>query len=260
MKLHRLGQPESGRRALSWMVGLACALLGGHSAFAQVNAGPLAAERQTGSALYTKPKNLDDPEASARFSKFVASCALQRAEGTMRKFVHYSDPVSANLAAADLPWHRIRHVLEQCMADRSHRLGVNASLSKVGMSFTMSRLRALLVEEIYLKDNGSAPFISLDTPEGTDRQFVSSGKDLERARGLAAFADCLVYRDVSRADALLRTEPGSSDEAEVSRALVPELSNCLMEGQTIAFSPSSIRALAADGLWARSAAASAIVE
>lgn len=260
MKLRRLICRTAKGRLASRSIALLCAVAWGQTALAQTDSGPLDAERQTGSALYSKPKDLDDPALAGRFSKSVARYSLQRAEGMMRKVVQFSDPVDVDLKAADLSWHRVERVLEECMADRSHQLDVNASLSKIGMSFTMNRLRALLVEEIYLEGNGPAPAISPEASMATNRQFVSTGDGLARARGLADFSDCLVYRDAVRADALLRTDPGSPDELETSRALASTLSGCLIEGQTIAFSASSIRALAADGLWARSALGSVVAE
>ncbi len=68
---------------------------------------------------------------------------------------------------------------------------------------------------------------------------------------MADFADCITFADVTGADALLRTGPATNDEGAAVRKLMPALSACVVAGQNLALTPSSIRSVVADGMWSR---------
>jgi len=222
-------------------------------ALGQASTDGLDSVSETGTAIKRGPREVDDSAKINRYSKAVASCVNNRSPDRVQAMLHHSDPITVDVEAADIPWKRFEQIIEECMGQRLHEFSNDPLLARIGMSFSRNRLRALLLEEAYLDDNRSAPVIAEGDPELANRQFVSTGEDLDRARGLAGFADCLAYRNGTGADALLRTEPGSAEELELAKGLAPTLGACLIAGQNIEFTPSSIRALAADGLWARAA-------
>ncbi|WP_145985294.1 hypothetical protein [Altererythrobacter sp. B11] len=207
-------------------------------------------ELQTGTAFRAKPREVEDPAVVNRMSKAVANCVNGREAGMVRSFLSVSDPVDTDREAADFRWSRFMDVLEGCMKTRWNEMPNDPRRTTLGMAFSDSRLRALLEEEVYLAQNDTAPEAVAGQPFQTKRFYVSSDENLARAQGLADFADCLAHRDPKTADALLRTEPGSSAERQAAKALAPSLGACLAKDQTIEFTASSIRALAADGLWA----------
>ena len=215
---------------------------------------------ETGTALNREPEEVEDTAKVNRYSKAVANCIHNRAAGQVDRMLENSDPLAIDMDAADVRWGRFRTLIEECMGQRMHEFDNDPLLARIGMSFSESRLRALLLEEAYLSANTVAPVIAEGASEQANRSFVSGGDDLVSAQGLAGFADCVVYRDARQADALLRTEPGSDDELGAARRLAPTLGACLLEGQSIEFTPGSIRSLAADGLWARTALGPAIAE
>jgi hypothetical protein len=109
----------------------------------------------------------------------------------------------------------------------------------------------MLAEEAYLAANPLPPTLPEGATETVERTFVSKEDDFTLARALAAFGDCIVFRDTSKADTLLRTMPGSAAERSAAVALAPILGACLDEGSTISLTAASIRSFVADGLWNR---------
>ena len=210
--------------------------------------------QQAGSKIYSEPSKVQDAAAAARFSKAVAACSYFRlGRDAVDRLLRESDPVSLNVEGANLNWIRIERTMKSCMESRMDEYSSNVRLARVGMQFAPSRLRALMLEEAYLGSHEAPISIPEGATELTNRTYVSTGDDRNRAAGLGNYADCIVYRDAKGADALLRTEPASPEEDQAARALAPVLGGCLIEGQTIEFTPASIRAIAADGLWSRAA-------
>lgn len=226
---------------------IVAALLSG-TAHAQLNP-----TQETGSRIYTQPRDSDDPARAARYSKVVAGCVYRRmGPEPVDEFLRAGDPVTIGLADDSFLWSRMMRLLEECMDQRHLDYNADVRSARLAMSFTPGRLRALLQEEAYLgeQDQG-AIVIPQDAGELTLRQYVSTGEDATRARGVGNFSDCIVHRDAAGADALLRTQPASAEEDRAARSLAPVLGTCLIQGQTIEFTPASIRAMAADGLWSR---------
>jgi hypothetical protein len=117
--------------------------------------------------------------------------------------------------------------------------------------------RPLFVEEAYLSKFDNAPQLPTGAVEILSRPPVPADVEADSNSGvaaaslLAAISDCLVFKDTSGADALLRTRPFSAEERTVAISLAPAFGGCLPQGQTLKVNPQMIRALAADGLWAR---------
>ena len=208
--------------------------------------------QETGSRIFTQPKAAPDPAIVASFSKTVARCAMSRlSTKDVDEFLAATDQKSTVFNMDGQDWHQIEQTVENCMEAYIADYNADVRLAQLQMDYSAMRLRALFVEEIYLSANDHAITIGENDAELTNRTFVSTGDDLGAAQGLANFSDCIVYRNTQGADQLLRTEPGSSDEIAAAQALASTLGNCLIDGQTIKFTPCSIRALVADGLWSR---------
>lgn len=204
-------------------------------------------ETQLGSRLAVQPKAVD-PAVAARISKDVAKCVLAGRSTFVAKFLSNSDPVLVDFKAMGTTDRKITDDLgmPSCLEAQ-----MNITQSATRMSFPISTLRTLLAEESYLKAYVNSPRLPESAVEPVARHFVSQGEELNRARGLAAFADCITFNDVVGADKVLRTQPRSVDEKAAARALAPTLGKCLVAGQTVSLTSENVRAIVADGLWSR---------
>ena len=222
-------------------------LLTATAAHAQIDA-----TQEIGSRIYTEPRNSTDAVQVSRYSKLVARCAYQRVgPQAVDRMLRASDPRTLATTGDGIQLRRLRNTLGECMTDRFVDYNADVRMSHLAMTVSDTRMRALFLEEAYLAQNPAPPVVTENISEVTNRIYVSSGDELVAARGVGAFADCIVHRNAVGADAVLRTEPGSSEERSAARALAPVLSECLINGQEIGFSAGSIRAMAADGLWSR---------
>lgn len=111
--------------------------------------------------------------------------------------------------------------------------------------------RLMMAEEAYLSRFESAPQMPTDATEVLSRTPLTVGVDTKASVFLAAVADCLVYRDLRGADALVRTSPDSPEERTVAVSLAPAVGDCLPKDQTLKLNATIIRSLAVEGLWAR---------
>ena len=134
----------------------------------------------------------------------------------------------------------------------TERLGIDYCMNREAVGSTYrwrpASLRAMLQEALYLGRFTGLPPAS--EPVVAPRTVNAPNGD-NRSAMLAEFTDCVVENDLAHADALLRTGFGSPDERAVARALVPTLSTCVPKGQTIKFTPQSVRVFVAEGLWHR---------
>jgi len=225
-------------------------------ALAGLTTGPVSAQlkptQETGSRIFTQPKAAADPTLVAKLSKTVARCAYSRlSDNDVSEFLEATDQKSTVFNMNGQDWHEIEQTIENCMEAYMADYNADVRLAQLDMNYSPMRLRALFLEEIYLDGNQEPVTIDEGDGELTNRTFVSTGDDLTAAQGLANFSDCVAFNAPTNADQLLRTEPGSSAEMSAARALAPVLGSCLIDGQTIEFTPGSIRALVADGLWSR---------
>ncbi len=126
-----------------------------------------------------------------------------------------------------------------------------AEQKEVALAIKSVRLANLLAEEAYLAGNSGPLSIPAGGAEFVDRALVSTGEDLGSARTMAAFGDCVSFHAPADADALLRTQPASSEEIEQIRKMAPTLGECVMAGQNVSLTPTTIRAVVAYGQWSR---------
>lgn len=223
------------------------------SAAQQGSAGRIRPEAETGSRIRTKPV-AENPERIGQMIKGVGRCVYQGNGRKADNLLATSDTES--LSGKEFGFRSSgqddQFGISDCMAYQT----IGTEL-KTQLQFSMIRIRAMMAEEAYLKRFGAPPALPVGAVEDAPRTYFSTGPNLAKARSLAAFADCVVFRDTRGADAVLRTPPGTMEERKAAMALAPVLGPCLVQGQEVALTPIAIRAIVADGLWARYVAANA---
>lgn len=206
-----------------------------------------ASEVQTGSRIPVKSKAID-PVLAGSVKKGFGLCVLHTMQDASAAIMNRGDPIRVDWQAVGTePAKFFSHqAVKYCVGDQSN--GVQSAL---GLKLTDSAFRAILMEEAYLQRFSDAPALPEGAQERVDRTYVSVGDDLPSAMGLGQFADCLTFRDTAHSDALLRTGPGTKGELSAAQAMAATLGACLVKGQTLALTPTNIRAIVADGLWTR---------
>jgi hypothetical protein len=130
-------------------------------------------------------------------------------------------------------------------------LGREAGLGDMTGRMNIPSFRLMMAEEAYLSRFEILPQPPADAVEVLSRVPLTVGSVPEASAVLAAVADCLVYRDLSGADALVRTMLGSSEERAAAVSLAAAVGGCLPKDQTLKLNVTMIRSLAVEGLWAR---------
>lgn len=216
-----------------------------------LDAAPAAA--QYSSRLKEKSEAID-PGKARELQRDFAQCVYKSKPQAAERLLRNSDFMNVDDAALDTSSTSIERALdmEDCFEDV-----IPIGYRKMEMGYSPAGLRKLLTEAAYLA-NRKRPFaFAADEPVFlTTRTFVP-GEGENDAKILAGFADCVVHSAPVQADALVRTKPGSKDEAAAIQAIVPSLGPCLDDGNDIKLSVETVRALIADGLWARIAYGSA---
>jgi hypothetical protein len=108
-----------------------------------------------------------------------------------------------------------------------------------------------MAEEAYLSRFDGVPRLPTDATEVLSRAPLTVDTESQANTFLAAVADCLVYRDVHGADALVRTMPGSPEERMAAVSLTSAFGACLPKDRTLRINTQMMRSLVAEGLWAR---------
>ena len=215
----------------------------GSSALAQT--GKPEMETRTGSRIqapvaYTPVPGDEARKATARF----ASCVYRRSPDCVIRLLDNSDPTSLDLEGAGLNGLNLtaKLNLESC-------LGKEATADRVQLKVDLGTLAEMFAEPAYLAANPVPPGWLLGDFPLVERRFVSKGKQLAVARGLADLGDCMVKGDPVQSDALIRTNVASAEELRAAQALAPAIGPCVYAGQTVTLTPANIRRWAASGLW-----------
>jgi hypothetical protein len=134
--------------------------------------------------------------------------------------------------------------VDQCMG-RAMKYGQY----KLEMRMPYATLRNLLAEEVYLNDHQQALELGSGAQQSIpERDFQRLGM---RNAAMGKLADCISFNGPSQAHDLLRSRPGTKDEAAAFAALAPTLGQCLQSKGEVEIQPSLVRQVVADGLWAR---------
>lgn len=207
--------------------------------------GQLKPEVPTGSHIPVPPEIVAAKEAGF-IAKAFARCIYESNKKAAAAILAHSDAMTVDLPAAQITDPSRTFHMPVCLGKQARETDI-----ALGFKFQREVLRRMLTEETYLAGHLSAPTLAAGSVELIDRNYVSDGDNLRRAREVGRFADCVVFNDVAGSDALLRTIPASTAERAAARALVPALGKCLDQGAQLSMSPKSIRVYVADGLWNR---------
>lgn len=210
---------------------------------------------RTGSRIAKDPETLGSGPAR-QIVKDMARCVHRRNPELAERFLKASDPRTVDYESLGFVAGEAPRILDMEKCKGETRLGYELR-SMMRMSTPLFRMA--LAEESYLARNSRPITISEDSEEILSNRYFVLDADIEQKRALGAFADCTVFHAPAEADRLLRTTPGSQQEVAAAQALVPALSQCLVEGQEVALDVKGIREFAADGLWSRSVYQSQLV-
>ena len=204
-------------------------------------------ETQLGSRIPVKPRSVE-PDQAGRIKQAFARCLFLKQPIKIAALLYHSDPLSIDGEAAGFKGENLSKDLgmDGCLGDQ-----VGFDQLALSMKTSSAVIRAMLQEAAYLALFQRAAQLAPDAAEDVGRLFISTGEQLPSARAMGFFADCVVFRDASGADNVLRTLPDSAEERAAAKALAPALGACLVEGQTLSLKPANIRIFAADGLWTR---------
>ncbi len=170
----------------------------------------------------------------------------------LEAFLDASDSVSVDYEKLGLPtrnWMNVFHV-ETCF-ERAVEL---EEANTYYLQYQDWHFRAMVLPYVYLGRHPSPPAWLTAWPGDPERRYVSTERRLAGAMVAASFSDCVVKAAPALADQFLRTEAASVEERAAIRALVPYLSPCIAEGQTVELKPANLREFIADGLWTMSRA------
>jgi len=186
----------------------------------------------------------------------LGACIVARNNAMAKKYLENSDSLTVDYKAMDVDPKRAMFMFRM---DACTKYNVPQMAQPVFM--TPGALRNLLLEATYLEQVKSKPQVALDENgqpiAAPARRFASTDGNLAPAAAFAAIADCAVAKDAGLADAVLRTGAGLPEERAAAVALAPVIGECVPAGQNVELTPTSIRALAAEGLWQRFVFASA---
>jgi hypothetical protein len=181
----------------------------------------------------------------------LGACIVRRAPEAVGKLMDHSDSLTTDYAGMG--------VQAPVMFNFQLRLDLCQNYNRPQLNQPIfvkpGALRNLLMEQAYLAKFAKTPQPLLDEkgePKlAPPRTFVTKGEQLPQAVAYAALADCTAATGSELADAMLRTGAGMPEERTAAVALAPVIGQCVQEGQNIALTQETIRALAAEGMWQR---------
>jgi hypothetical protein len=202
-------------------------------------------ERPTGSNIKVAPKEVKGKNKGEVVRGF-GKCMINGYAKNSKKLLDNSDPLSIDKLPIVGEKGEIKAALgmENCLS-RQVGYGSNA----LSFKFNDLMLRSILLEEAYLLANKVQP--ASENKNIVARNFVTKDPELNRARALAMFSDCIVEKNPSLSDQILRTVRDTKEAAALTKSFSPILGECLFEGETIEFSITSIRGFIADGMYHR---------
>ena len=210
---------------------------------------PAAAQDQEGSAdsRISRDQAKANNDKARRAMKDVARCVYRREPDLSEKFLANSDPEGINHEGFGVNSDDFveKMKLDSCLGTIMHDLQNTMTLHIRPIS-----LRSYLAEESYLKSVEEPLRMTEEDNEVLANRFFRATAS-SAARYRAAFADCVVFNSPDLSDALMRTRITTDAETKAVQALVPALSKCLLDGQETELTVQTIRALVAEGLWAR---------
>ena len=192
-------------------------------------------------SLAPRRMRLNTAEQSGRLNKSMGECLYRRNQIFAERFLKHSDNFSFDDAVLDkaATAKMIRGSTQECLE--------KVTTGGVTMVFSPQAFRALLLEESYLAHVQSAP--SVKGEQGLNRRTWASPALRAQAQSYNSLATCVVGKDISSSDLMMRTQPGTQEEKLAMQKLAPSLGACITAGQSHRLTPTAVRSLVADGLW-----------
>jgi hypothetical protein len=180
----------------------------------------------------------------------LGACLVDKSKEGVAKLLAHSDSLGTDFAAMGVQPQMFMFSFRMDLCQKYSNPGLMGPLfAKPGA------LRNLFMEQAYLAKNPTAPKPLLDANGqpalAAARTYASKGDLLVQAVAYAQLADCTAANGPELADKLLRTGTGLADERAAAVALAPVIGDCVTQGQNIALTQDTIRALAAEGMWHR---------
>lgn len=171
-----------------------------------------------------------------------ASCLAERRHQRSRDYLATSPNTDESAAAA----RRVAGRFSTCLTFSDYPVGT--------LWWQDQALRGALSEAMYLRAHPERPPVAIlradVAPIGQDVFAVRMGGAGDPAQELIRmFAECLVNRQPTIADTLLRSEFRSEAEREILAMFAPQMAACLFEGQTLSIGPENLRFALADALY-----------
>lgn len=211
----------------------------------QASSAQLKPEVPIGSRIAVKPRDVKG-EAAGLIIRGFGKCMIGNHKKNAKLLLENSDPLSVDVPSVIGPKGNIIKAfgMETCLGRQA-----DVDQSALGLKFTPTRLREILLEEAYLLANKNQP--NADVNQIIARKFITKEPNLKQAQAFAEFSDCISEKNPRLADQLLRTISGSSEALDATKALAPTFGECLFEGQTIKLNAASARSFVADGMYHR---------
>ncbi|RGP40660.1 hypothetical protein BPTFM16_00947 [Altererythrobacter insulae] len=208
-------------------------------------------EAATGSRFLQDPATLD-PDLVRQMTKDFGECLYDGREKQSDALLAASDYLAIdyeNIGDASKMLSD-RKFLNFCLGR-----AMTVRQRKVGMTISNKAIRTALVEAAYLdqyRDRDEPIELPESAPEVLPNRFFVEGESVDDARAIASFSDCIVLNAPKEAHVIVHTDPASKEERAAINEIVPALGGCLPSGREMELTLESIRAMVADGLWARS--------
>lgn len=202
---------------------------------------------QVGTRFLLEPESVD-AQTARYLQKRIANCIYNRQEETVERLLANSDFYQIDYDAVGIAPDSLFDDLEM-----SHCMGrvMQGRYRELYMRFQHSTIRNLLAEEAYLA-TVDARSVSEDVADSEIPDRFGSRRVHRQVSQMAELTDCIVYGASGAADAILRSRPGSDEEMEAIGQMVPRFVECADSNEGLTVSPSLLRQMVADGLWARS--------
>lgn len=219
-------------------------------------------EFQTGSRQRQAYKSVS-AETAGQINKDFARCVYRRNRKSVSELLAKSNFMrfDEDISMADLIKSKQNEGANRTSAVQQFKLDDclgNAANNNIKLHMTASNFRSMMAEEVYLAANEEVPRLSTDAVEHVTRNELKlkvptpeKEAAMVQAQAMNALVDCVTFKATQGADMLLRTVPGTSPERAAAIALAPVFGDCMVQGQTFKMTPLTIRALVADGMWAR---------
>lgn len=201
---------------------------------------PSFAQSQAGSTLDTgslirraRPASVDSSAAAREASRQFAVCSVALKPESAARLM--AMPMTAP------EWPRLMN-----------RLATDDCIAKGELSLPVVLFRSSLYEAFYAKEFRDTPAGDLKAAAPIDYTAGYSSPLPDEASNIIALAqmgDCVARAETAASHRLLISNPGTTSEAEAFSAIIPRLSGCVPEGQTVRFSKPVVKGAVAEALY-----------